>query len=363
MRFLLTIGDDLYVYDISDWTRATRLTRSPGAKSEATFSPDGRSVAFVKHNNLFVAPVDAPREKALTSDGSAELLNGTLDWVYSEELYGRGNHRGYWWSPDSSHIAFLQIRRDSTVPEYTLIDDIPYRPTVERWHYPKAGDPNPTVRARRRLDRRAARRPLGRHDEVLRLSHRQRRLDARQPRRGLSDSGPAADVARPQSRRCRHGRHAHAPQGNEQGVGRTMAGLERRSALAERRIVSLAQRAQRLAPLLPLRRRRHADSAGDARRVGSPAHPRRRSAQTRGSISRRRNAARSAWICIASGSTAPGCSALSTTDGRHQVVPQSVAHALSRFVERHQHAAAGPPASHDTRTPVRVVDANPCPAL
>jgi dipeptidyl-peptidase-4 len=142
--FVIAIGDDLYAYRISTQS-ATRLTDSAGAKSEATFSPDGRSVAFIKNNNIFVASTDGRRERALTSDGSAQLLNGTLDWVYSEELYGRGNHRAYWWSPDSSRVAFLQFD-ERAVPEYTLVDDISYHPAIERWNYPKAGDPNPSVR-------------------------------------------------------------------------------------------------------------------------------------------------------------------------------------------------------------------------
>ncbi len=142
--FLVAIGDDLYAYKISTHT-ATRLTDSAGAKLEATFSPDGRSVAFIKNNNIFVASTDVTGERALTSDGSAQILNGTLDWVYSEELYGRGNHRAYWWSPDSSRVAFLQFD-ERKVPEYTLIDDIAYHPAIERWNYPKAGDPNPLVR-------------------------------------------------------------------------------------------------------------------------------------------------------------------------------------------------------------------------
>jgi dipeptidyl-peptidase-4 len=140
---LITVGEDLYTFNISTG-HANRLTNSPGAKLEATFSPDGRSVAFIKNNNLFVARVGASGEKALTSDGSADILNGTLDWVYSEELYGRGNSRGYWWSPDSSQIAFLRFD-ERAVPESVLVDDIPYRPDVDRAHYPKAGDPNPAV--------------------------------------------------------------------------------------------------------------------------------------------------------------------------------------------------------------------------
>jgi dipeptidyl-peptidase-4 len=142
--FLITIGNDLYAYGIATLT-ATRLTNSEGAKLEATFSPDGRHVAFIKDNNIFVAGTEVTGERALTSDGSAQVLNGTLDWVYSEELYGRGNRRAYWWSPDSSRLAFLQFD-ESAVPKYTLIDDIAYHPAIERWNYPKAGDPNPLVR-------------------------------------------------------------------------------------------------------------------------------------------------------------------------------------------------------------------------
>jgi dipeptidyl-peptidase-4 len=142
--FLLTIGEDLYVYDIST-RQASRVTASAGSKTEPTFSPDGRRVAFIKNHDIFVASIGATGERALTSNGTPQLFNGTLDWVYSEELYGRGNHRGYWWSPDSSHIAFLQFD-ETAVPQYTLIDDIAYHPSVERWHYPKAGDPNPMVR-------------------------------------------------------------------------------------------------------------------------------------------------------------------------------------------------------------------------
>ena len=76
---------------------------------------------------------------------SAKILNGKLDWVYEEEIYGRGQKRAYWWSPDSSRIAFLRID-DTPVSTYVTLDDIPYDPKVETWDYPRAGDPNPTVK-------------------------------------------------------------------------------------------------------------------------------------------------------------------------------------------------------------------------
>ena len=141
---LLDIADDLYFYDFAS-AAATRLTSAPGPEEEAAFSPDGRRVAFVRASNLHVVEIATGRERALTTDGSATLLNGKLDWLYQEEIYGRGQFRGYWWSPDSARIAFLQLD-ERPVPEYTVVDDIAYRQTVEVTAYPKAGDPNPLVR-------------------------------------------------------------------------------------------------------------------------------------------------------------------------------------------------------------------------
>ena len=141
---VVTIDDDLYFYDFVS-NAATRLTSIPGTEEEATFSPNGRLVAFVRDNDLHVVDIGTRQEVALTRDGSPELLNGKLDWLYQEEIYGRGRFRGYWWSPDSARIAFLQLD-ERAVPAYTVVDDIPYRPTVEVTNYPKAGDPNPLVK-------------------------------------------------------------------------------------------------------------------------------------------------------------------------------------------------------------------------
>ncbi|MGE3402429.1 MAG: S9 family peptidase [Vicinamibacterales bacterium] len=141
---LATIGDDLYVYEFAA-NRARRLTSAPGPEEEATFSPDGRLVAFVRGNNLHVVTVANSREQALTTDGGAEIFNGKLDWLYQEEIYGRGQFKGYWWSPDSARLAFLQLD-ERPVPEYTVVDHLPYRPEVEITDYPKAGDPNPLVK-------------------------------------------------------------------------------------------------------------------------------------------------------------------------------------------------------------------------
>jgi dipeptidyl-peptidase-4 len=140
---LLTAADDLFLYDLVSGA-LTRLTSTPGQEQEATFSPDGKRVAFLRGNNLYAVDVDSQRERQLTVDGSEEVLNGMLDWVYQEEIFGRGNFHAYWWSPDSSRIAFLQID-ERPVKRYTVVDHIPYHPELDVSDYPLAGDPNPAV--------------------------------------------------------------------------------------------------------------------------------------------------------------------------------------------------------------------------
>ena len=138
------LANDLYHYRL-ETTQVLRLTRTPEREEEVTFSPDGSMVAFVRGHDLYVADVEHRREHALTTDGTEVIRNGLLDWVYQEEIYGRGNFRAYWWSPDSTRLAYLQLD-DTAVPTYTVLDHIPYRPEVENWDYPKAGDSNPAVR-------------------------------------------------------------------------------------------------------------------------------------------------------------------------------------------------------------------------
>jgi dipeptidyl-peptidase-4 len=143
-RAVLSLADDLFGYVI-DSRRLVRLTSDPGEERDPSFSPDGRFVAFTRDHDLRVVEFETQRERQLTTDGSDVLLNGRLDWVYQEEIYGRGTFRGFWWSPDSTRLAFLQLN-EAAVAEVTLVDHLPYRQRVEVFHYPKAGDPNPAVR-------------------------------------------------------------------------------------------------------------------------------------------------------------------------------------------------------------------------
>ncbi|MBX7221792.1 MAG: S9 family peptidase [Blastocatellia bacterium] len=137
--------NDLYCYDMESG-RAVRLTNTPKlSEREPSFSPDGKWIGFVAENNLYVVDVQGKKVSQLTTDGSKTILNGVLDWVYEEEVYGRGTKRSYWWSPDSQNIAYLQID-EAGVPEFTVSDDIPQNQNLEITNYPKSGDVNPRAR-------------------------------------------------------------------------------------------------------------------------------------------------------------------------------------------------------------------------
>jgi len=133
---------------LSDGAARALADESAGEVELARLSPDGARLAFVQGNDLVVVETATGVRRDVTTDGSADVFNGRLDWVYQEELYGRGDFQGFWWSPDSSRIAFLRLD-ETDVHDFTVVDHIVdgnFRVEAELTRYPKVGDPNPTVR-------------------------------------------------------------------------------------------------------------------------------------------------------------------------------------------------------------------------
>ena len=143
------------------------LSAQGESATDPKFSTDGKSVSYIRKHNLVVKHIDGGGEKALTTNGDDNLLNGEVDWVYSEELEVRSN---YFWSPDSRKIVLLQMDQ-TKVPTYPITDFIPQHPTVYQEKYPKVGDPNPASSAWRGERRR-------RSGEVVSPDRRQRYVHA-----------------------------------------------------------------------------------------------------------------------------------------------------------------------------------------
>jgi dipeptidyl-peptidase 4 len=141
--FLFEHGQDLY-YATFDGSVAVRLTSDPGQEQFPQFSPDGKSVAFVRDFDLYAVEIAGPTERRLTTGGRDDLRHGHADWVYYEEIFNR-NWPAFWWSPDSKKLAFMEFD-DAGVPLHTVMDDTATPRRLEQTHYPRSGEPNPKVR-------------------------------------------------------------------------------------------------------------------------------------------------------------------------------------------------------------------------
>ena len=134
---------DIFLLDLAA-SEFRRVTQTETAEKSPRFSPDGSRLAFVRENDLYIYDLAANREKRLTSDGSDTILNGTVSWVYWEEIFGRRDI-GYWWSEDSRALVFLQTD-ESAVTKMHYVDFKPAVPRLITQRYPKAGTDNPVVK-------------------------------------------------------------------------------------------------------------------------------------------------------------------------------------------------------------------------
>src|SRR3989475_8052997 len=127
--------------DVKSQTGRT-LVSGKATLADPKVSPDGRNVSFVRDHNLWLVNLADGKERAVTQGGTEEIRKGELDWVYPEELDIK---TAYWWSPDSSAIAYLEMD-ERKVSQYPLVDFSSPSGEAEMERYPTAGGANPVVR-------------------------------------------------------------------------------------------------------------------------------------------------------------------------------------------------------------------------
>src|SRR6266699_3661218 len=121
---------------------ARTLVSGKAPIADPKISPDGRFVSFVREHNLWLVSVADGKERGVTRGGTEEIRKGELDWVYPEELEIK---TAYWWSPDSSAIAYLEMD-ERKVSQYPMVDFSSPSGEAEMERYPAAGGANPVVR-------------------------------------------------------------------------------------------------------------------------------------------------------------------------------------------------------------------------
>ena len=138
---LLQSSTALVWFDLKSQTPRTLVT-GKAELADAKISPDGRYVSFIRSHNLWLVGTADGEERQFTNAGTEEIRKGELDWVYPEEL---DISTAYWWSPDSSSIAFFEMN-ESKVTQFSMLDFDSFTGEADLQRFPVPGGNNPVVR-------------------------------------------------------------------------------------------------------------------------------------------------------------------------------------------------------------------------
>jgi dipeptidyl-peptidase-4 len=140
-RILLSLSGKLYVVERSSGA-VRELPIAAGTLLDPRFAPDGKSVAYVRENDLYIYDLAAEKEKRLTTGGTERRTHGLAEFVAQEEM---DRYTGYWWSPDSQFIAYEEADAADVEVWYVSDPADPSRPAQPSF-YPRPGKANVKVR-------------------------------------------------------------------------------------------------------------------------------------------------------------------------------------------------------------------------
>ncbi|TFI59358.1 S9 family peptidase [Sphingomonas parva] len=136
---LVPIDGDLFLATLDGEVR--RLTETKSTEIDAKVSPQGRSLSFLRDQNVYVVDLASGRETALTKDGGGTLSWGAAEFVAQEEM---DRLTGYWWSPDDRWLAVARVD-ESPVAVVTRAAIGAEGTRLVEQRYPAAGTSNAIV--------------------------------------------------------------------------------------------------------------------------------------------------------------------------------------------------------------------------
>jgi len=135
---------DFWIVDLASGV-VKKLGGADAAESSlmfAKFSPDSKFVAYVRERNIYVENIASGKITQITQTETDDIINGTSDWVYEEELNLRD---GFQWSEDGNQIVYWRFDT-SGVGVFTMINNTDeLYPRLIEFQYPKVGTTNSSV--------------------------------------------------------------------------------------------------------------------------------------------------------------------------------------------------------------------------
>ena len=136
---LVPLDGDIYLAKLDGSVR--RLTETPQGELDATISPRGGFVSFVRDQNFYLIDLATDSERRLTRDGGGTLSWGLAEFVAQEEM---ARTKGAWWAPDDSRIAVARVdESDVAIVSRAAIGADGTKVFDQR--YPRAGAANAKV--------------------------------------------------------------------------------------------------------------------------------------------------------------------------------------------------------------------------
>ncbi len=138
---LLSLSGKLYTFNRAD-AQVQELKTGKGTLLDPKFAPTGRTVSYVRDNDLYLIDLATQKETAVTQGGGDLTTHGVAEFVAQEEM---DRFTGYWWSPDAKQIAYQESDHRG-VEVWHVADPIHPEQKPTPFFYPRPGKANVAVK-------------------------------------------------------------------------------------------------------------------------------------------------------------------------------------------------------------------------